>query len=206
MKRVLPIIVTLVLLVGLWKADPVRRADPMIEPAPLTRIDFPAVLGPWRLETLDGQLPKAFPPHNEVAERVAVYQSALVGDAPAYVRVVVAQDRRDLLAYEPTHAMQKIGWSPVVAEQSGDLWHTRHLRPTTLLDRAIDVHTAFVLPGTWGPEPSLHRSLDAAGPGWPGPGAIVQVIIPDGLDAEPMLVLTRDLASSLAQNLESAAP
>lgn len=209
MTRTFPIILVLLLALGVFLVDPARRADPMIEPARLpTAAQWrPPTIGGWiRSDDESDRLPRAYPPHNKIWQAsVAYFISTPGGGSEAYLRVVIAQDRRDLLAFEPTHAMRAGGWEPVRAQAVGELWRTRHSSHSGLLDEFVVLDTAFIAPGRWGSDPSITYAASTEGPGWPGPGAIVQVLFSGtiGDNAEAVREEVRRVAEQLSGELET---
>lgn len=209
MTRTLPIILVLLLALGVFLVDPARPAAPMMSPESLPTAEqgLAQSVGTWNRDpTWDDTLPIAYPPHNEVLDTSARYMSSATG-AEAFLRVVIAQDRRDLLAFEPTHAMRAGGWSSIGAEESSNLWQTRHTRHSDLVDEFLVVDTAFVIAGLWGPTPGITHAVSTGGPGWPGPGAIVQVLHGGGsaaADADILREEARRVADRLATELATA--
>lgn len=209
MTRGLPIILVLLLALGVYLTDPARRAGPMIEPAALptaAKWQSPTIEGWTRTDDQSERLPRAYPPHNSIWRVSVAYFTGTYGDgSEAYLRVVIAQDCRDLLAFEPTQAMRAGGWDLVDAQPIDGLWRTTHTSRAGLLDEFIELDTAFVAPGQWGSSPSIIDAQHANGPGWPGPGAIVQVLFSGTIDASAHAVreevrrLAQDLASELGQ-------
>ena len=211
MARFLPIILVMLLALGVFVIDPARRADPMISAAGLSA-------APWGAPTIDGwirnddeteRLPRAYPPHNTVRSESAAYVASTVGLASeAYLRVVMAQDCRDLLAYDPNHSMLAGGWEPVDAQAIGGFWRTRHTHRSALLDEVVVLDTMFVAPGQWGSDPAITSPAHNPGPGWPGPGAIVQVLFVGsvGENAATMRAEVQRLAENLASELGEPSP
>jgi hypothetical protein len=210
--RFLPILLVLLLALGVFVADPVRRAGEMIDAASLRAVagDAPPNVEGWILvDDPRERLPRAYPPHNEVTTRSASYVIGPFGPSPeAYVRVVVAQDCRDLLAYDPSHSMLAGGWRPVEAREHGGLWHSAHARRSALIDELVVLETAFVAPGRWGSDPAITSPANASGPGWPGAGAIVQVLLIGSATnhADAMRAEVRRLAERVADDLKDHAP
>lgn len=205
MTRTLPIILVLVFALGVFLVDPARRAGPMIEPAglPAAGHDLPLTLDVWIRDTSwNNTLPRAFPTRNQIWDGSARYVSSASG-SEAFLLVVIAQDRRDLLAFDPTHAMRADGWEPIDGEIIGEFLQTRHTRHTNLLDEFRVLETAFVAPGRWGASPSITNAAGHDGPGWPGPGAIVQMRVagPAGNDAAGLRDEVRRLARRLSTEL-----
>lgn len=205
MTRTLPIILVLVLALGVFLVDPARRAGSMISPAnlPLAGQDLSPILGRWIRDTSwNNTLPRAFPTHNQVWDGSARYVSSASG-SEAFLLVVIAQDRRDLHAFDPTHAMRADGWEPIDGEIIGEFLQTRHTRHTNLLDEFRVLETAFVAPGRWGANPSITNAAGNDGPGWPGPGAIVQMRVAGsaGDDAAGLRDEVRRLAQQLSTEL-----
>lgn len=205
MTRTLPIILVLLLAAGIFALDPVRRAGPMLAPEAVLA-DFeplPESIGAWQRDTQSEPLPRAFPPHNAVEGRTASYIHAPT-NSTAVVWIVLAQDRRDLLAFVPVHAMRAGGWSPTGGEEAEGLWRTRHARGGNLLVEYIELDTAFVVPGAWGPDRDELNQAAPRGPGWPGPGALVQVLLtaPREPQADDMRDQVRRLAELLAARLQ----
>lgn len=204
MKRALPTALTLLLAAVLWLVDPVRRAEPAIDPSGIAgSITLPELQG-WKADDARTALPSAFPPHNPISERTWVLDPAPLSDQQSFLRVIVAQDRRDLLAFDPIHAMRAGGWQPVSAGSVDGLWVTRHTRTAPLLDETVTLATAFVVPGKWSGQGSMLRQHDASGPGWPGPGAIVQAIVSEGDRATEIQELVEQLAEDIAGDLTEA--
>ena len=206
MKRVLPTILTIVLAAGLWLGDPVRRGEPPLDPTSIDPGQQPGVVGMWQMAQAAVALPRAFPPHYAVSERVWVYETSARSDRKAFVRIIVAQDRRDLLAFEPTHAMRAGGWQPKSASVVEGLWHTRHVRSAQLLSETVILDTAFVLPRGWTAQYEIIEDTATLGPGWPGPGAIVQLIAPEGYETNALRRLVKSIADGLSRQLASPAP
>jgi|GEM_PF-4276418 len=210
LTRSLPIIFVLLIALVVFLVDPARRAGPMIEPATLpTATDWqaPTIEGWTRNDDESERLPRAYPPHNAIWRiSVAYYTGAPGVGSEAYLRVVIAQDCRDLLAFEPTQAMRAGGWEPVDAQATGGLWRTTHTSHAGLLDEFVILDTAFVVPGRWGSSPSITSAESAQGPGWPGPGAIVQVLFSGAINENAQAVReeVRRMANVLAQELETA--
>lgn len=207
-KRVLPTILTLVIAGCLWLVDPVRRAGPMISPNEAMIGTLPATPTGWELGEATGDLPRAFPPHNAITQKLVVYNRLGRSEASVFLRVVIAQDRRDLLAYEPAHAMRAGGWQPESSLEVDGLWRTEHSRRSQLLEEVIIVDTAYVVPGRWSATLDLLHDAGLSGGGWPGPGAIVQLIIPaeDGVNARAFHDLVKEVAASVANSLGDASP
>lgn len=201
MKRALPTALTLVLATGLWLVDPVRRAEPAIDPASIAlTVATPAA---WGLSDAQADLPRAYPPHNRVAERTWVFDSMPGTSGRSFLRVVVAQDRRDLLAYDPVHAMQAGGWHSRSAQSSNGLWLTHHARSAPLLDETVTVVSAFVIPDVWSDQSALVYQQSASGPGWPGPGATVQLILPEDQPSAEVCDHIKQIAQHIAEQLAS---
>ncbi len=209
MTRTLPIILVLLLALGIFFADPARRAEPMISPARVLVAvrGLPVTIAGWQLVDQGDSLPRAYPPHYDVWEASARYGSdAPASGSTAYLRIVIAQDRRDLLAFDPTHAMRAGGWEPDVSvrpTETNGLWRTQHTRGAGLLDERVVLETAYVVPGRWGSDSRDLRILVDAGPGWPGPGAIVQMLVtaPVGPNAQAMRDVVKEMAQQLADEL-----
>ena len=204
MKRLLPILVTMTIAVGLFVIDPVRHAEPAIDPSRLAVEDMPATIGPWLREGAPDVLPRAYAPRNEVWESVTSYRPRTYeGPGSAYVRIVIAQDRRDLLAYEPAHAMRAGGWSSIDGELHDGLWQTQHTRREGLLSERVILCTAYVAPGGWGASAHVLDETRPAGSGWPGPAALVQVLTTAPVAADPTALhaFAQDLATALSARL-----
>ncbi|MFI4883187.1 MAG: hypothetical protein ACIAQU_11445 [Phycisphaerales bacterium JB064] len=208
MKRVLPTILTLVIAGCLWLIDPVRDEGPMISLSEAIVGTLPATPTGWMLGEATGDLPHAFPPHNAITQKLVVYNRLGRSEASVFLRVVIAQDRRDLLAYEPTHAMRAGGWQPESALEVDGLWHTEHSRRSQLLDEVITVDTVYIVPGMWSAQFDLLDDAGLSGSGWPGPGAIVQLIISaeDGVNAQPFHDFVKAMAENVADRLGDASP
>jgi hypothetical protein len=153
------------------------------------------------------RLPRAYPPHNAVFETSASYARRSGMESPsgsaAFIRVVVAQDRRDLLAFHPIHAMRRGGWEPDGSQQGEHAWRTRHVHTEDFLTEFIELDTVYVVPGFFGPRALVFESAAGRGPGWPGPGALVQVLVtaPGEAEAEQLRAAAIDLAQQLADDL-----
>lgn len=203
MKLVLPTILTLCCAAVLFLLDPTRQRGSMIDPGSLAPSAMPERVGPWVRLDSDETLPHAYPPHNLVWERVTTYQPASTesGDA-AFVHVIIAQDRRDLLAYEPSYAMRAGGWSSESAETTDGLNASQHSRREGLLKETLTIETAYILPGVWGPDRSIIDDAHPHGSGWPGPGAMVQLLTSSPLVQDPSSL--RDLVKNTAAELAAA--
>lgn len=202
MKTIVPIIAILGLALGVYALDPMRHAGPALRPAALgeSMAGAPAFLGDWRLDGPHTDMPRAFDTFREVHDRTVRY---VLGNDMAYVRVAIALDRRDLRAYMPAHAMRRVGWSPSPADVHDGLERCVHQRDTGLLEERVSVESAYVLPGQWGHDAGLIDRASPVGPGWPGPGAVVQLVLTNpeaGADALRRHV--RDLADALAHQMQ----
>lgn len=201
-KHAVPIIILLALAAALYAVDPLRRAGPGLTPASMEQMhsEPPASLGLWQLDGHQDALPRAFNSFHEVNERSVRY---MLDNDTAYLRVAVARDRRDLRAYAPAHAMRRAGWSalPPVAQHGLELCY--HEREMGLLAERISIESAYVLPGRWGHQAKAIDRAPPLGPGWPGPGAVVQLLLtnPDA-PAEALRQHVRTLADELAKSLQ----
>ncbi len=212
MARFIPFILVLLVALGVFLVDPIRRAGEMIDPKAIPIVaqwSPPRIDGWFHSEGSSDSLPRAYPPHNAIKSETVAYVSGMVGLASeAYLRVVVAQDCRDLLAYEPSHSMLAGGWEPVDAEEAGGFWRTRHAHRSTLVDEVVVLETIFVAPGVWGSNPTITRPAHNPGPGWPGPAAVVQVLFVGsfGDNANAVRTEARHLAEQLAADLGGRSP
>lgn len=202
----MPTILTLLLAAALWLVDPVRQAGPMLAVDRLPLEPMPAMVGSAVRTDDRPDLPSAFVPRRRVLERVCAYAQIRPGDAPAFVRIVVAQDRRDLMAYDPIYAMRAGGWLTIGSQAEGKLLKSIHARPADPTDQTMVLLTAFVRPGTWGAHRQAILSGGPIGPGWPGPGAVVQAMVPQGSDASAIRRLVESKAQRLARVLEDGVP
>ncbi|MGD1916417.1 MAG: hypothetical protein ACFCBV_09555 [Phycisphaerales bacterium] len=200
MKLVLPTILTLCCSVVILLVDPARQRGSMIEPSDIAPSAMPDRVGAWLRSNSNEELPHAYPPHNEVWERVTVYRPQGVETADAaFVRVIIAQDRRDLLAYEPSYAMRIGGWTPEGAEATNGLTVSRHARREGPLREMLTIETAYVAPGEWGASRGVIDDAQPDGPGWPGPGAVVQLLTTSPAeDPGALRQMVRDTAAELA--------
>lgn len=210
MNRVFPVILLLVVAAGVLVIDPARRAGEMIEPHRLAPDELPQQVGQWvRSKDVD-ELPRAYPPHNEIWSRTTRYQRAgLDGVETAFVRVVIAQDYRNLLAFEPEYAMRAGGWTSERTQAANGLHATQHARRDGLLKETLRVETAYIAPGVWGPDRSLSEGARPIGPGWPGPGSMVQLLTtaPLAEDTTELRSLIKSVASALSTRLaQDASP
>lgn len=208
MKRTLPIIALFLVVAGVVVIDPARRMGEMIEPRNLAPAELPEEVGQWLRVEGDDELPRAYPPHNAVWTRTTRYQpQGFEGLQTAFVRVVIASDRRDLLAFEPEHAMRAGGWATQGARAAHGLRVTTHARRGELLDETLQVETAYVSPGAWGQRRDIVNGVRPEGPGWPGPGALVQLLrtSPVVEDADGLRAMVKDLAGELSSQLERGA-
>lgn len=206
MTRTVPIILVVLLAAGIFLADPARRARAMIAPSsiPAGLRELPSDIPGWRADDLREPLPRAYPPHNAVWEASARYIADAPGSASvAYFRIVIAQDRRDLMAFDPTHAMRAGGWELVGATSTEGLRQTEHARRAGLLSERVVLETAYVEPGRWGPMPRTYDRAAGVDPGWPGPGAMVQVLVtaPVEGNALSLRAWVRERAGQLADEL-----
>ncbi|MEQ9095644.1 MAG: hypothetical protein RIE32_05210 [Phycisphaerales bacterium] len=219
MRRSIPVILILPVAAAVYMADPIRRQGPMLDPA---SVDVDAhvlqqdVAGWVRTETSQ-QMPLAFPPHNAVRIETIRYviRSTPEGDiglldddrriiAEAFLRIVIAQDRRDLLAFDPIEAMRSGGWSGQAGEDTDELRRTVHQRGPGPFTESVTLDTAYVAPGAWGADPAVLNAAGDLDRGWPGQGAMVQLLIADApseQDAQALRNVVRSAAEALAEAL-----
>lgn len=201
-KHVVPIIILLALAAALYAVDPLRRAGPGLTPASMEQMlsEPPASLGLWQLGGHQDALPRAFQSFHEVSEQSVRY---VQGNETAYLRVAIARDRRDLRAYAPAHAMRRAGWSALPPVEQHGLELCIHQREMGLLAERISIESAYVLPGRWGHQAKAIDRAPPLGPGWPGPGAVVQLVLTNPeAPANELRQHVRDLAEELASSLQ----
>lgn len=191
LRRVVPVILILPLAAMVYVIDPIRHQGSMIDP--LSYEDRVARLVSetpgWARTDLSESLPRAFPPHNRYLEATTQYRSIgtsgrLVSGPPsvaqAFLRIVIVQDRRDLLAFDPIQAMRAGGWTNQLERDYEGFRRTIHVRGPGQYGEQVTLDTIYVVPGDWGADPGIIEEADRSGPGWPGPGAIVQLLLTDG--------------------------
>lgn len=203
LKHIVPTIVLLLVALGVFLIDPMRRAGPALQPSLLAEslAPVPELLGPWQLDGREESMPRAYQPLRSVYERTERYSCQ--ADS-AYVRVVIACDRRDLLAYVPSHAMHRKGWLALPVEIVEGLERSNHTYDSGLLVERITVESAYVLPGRWGPDAGVFDREAPMGSGWPGPGAVVQLLLTNPhAPANELREHVRELAQALALALQT---
>lgn len=208
-RGVLPTIVLVALALGVFALDPVRRAPAAIEPGSLVvGPELPqgsAWLGRESIQDQPAQdLPRAYPPHKSYADVVFGFEASEGGlDGEAFLRVVVVEDRHDLLAFEPRYAMRAGGWDMVASGASDGMWRTEHTQGSGLLRERLVVETVYVVPGRWDARRAIAAEAGTLGPGWPGPGALVQIVatLPLGADLEPLRAQAQAIAEELSASL-----
>ncbi|MEO1008379.1 MAG: hypothetical protein AAFX79_07415 [Planctomycetota bacterium] len=171
------ILLTLVALLAIALADPVADAPQPRIPDAWRDIAAQASrdVGPWTYRAEDDPPRSAFRTRHEVVVRRLVFRHRSGGPrAMAVLQIVLAADRRDLLAYEPAYALPLAGWRPAEPDQleSRSMLMVRGEGP--LAERIRADHQA-VLPGRVAGGWRQAIRAEPIGPGWPGPAAAVQV-------------------------------
>jgi len=178
MRRAASIILVIALCAGVVLVDPSRgHGAARIPEAWSEAADLPPRIGRWTAAEADGTLPWAISPRRAVRVLEAAYAPARGRPATARVRIVLAADRRDLLAVCPDLAMSAGGWERhELRLETASTTSTHQRRAGPVAERAV-AYTAFAIPGRVAGSWEALGDLDAAGPGWPGPGAAVQAVV-----------------------------
>ncbi|MFI4917196.1 MAG: hypothetical protein ACIAS6_11910 [Phycisphaerales bacterium JB060] len=205
MRRVVPIILVLPIALMVYLADPIRRAGPMIDPVAIAAPngELPPAINGWVRAIESEMLPRAYPPHNLTWQPTARYVDPLTGDE-AFLRVVVVQDRRDLLAFDPSEAMRAGGWAHEGSRKDERFHHTSHRKGPEPFTERVTLDTVYVAPGYLGPNREAISRIDHQGPGWPGPAALVQLLLTsdDPVAHKNLQHVAWDLARTLADRLD----
>lgn len=206
MRRIVPVILVLPIALMVYLADPIRRAGPMIDPEAIAsaHAELPPAIDGWARASESETLPRAYPPHNLTWQPTARYVDPLTGDE-AFLRVVVVQDRRDLLAFDPSEAMRAGGWTHEESRKGERFHRTSHRKGPEPFTERVTLDTVYVAPGYLGPDREATSNIDHRGPGWPGPAALVQLLLTsDAPEAHKNLQdAAWDLARALADRLDA---
>ncbi len=211
LRQIVPVITMLALALAVCVADPIRRSGAVIDLESLDAEVASLVRAPrgWVRVEFAQPLPKAYPPHYAFIDETTQFRR-LAGTGIenatliAFLRIAVVQDRRDLLAFDPAEAMRANGWTSEDGAADQDARRTVHGRGTDAYGDRVTLDTIYVVPGDWGPDPALIANAGHRGPGWPGPGAIVQVLVTEGdeqTDVPALSALALQIAESLAESL-----
>jgi hypothetical protein len=214
-SRTVPIILIIPLAVAVYLADPIRHKGTMVDPSAYEAgiADLIVETPGWTRTELSETLPRAFPPHNAYLDKTTQYQYVGAaglpgGDSPsateAFLRIVIVQDRRDLLAFDPIQAMRAGGWTGRAGQRREGFRRTIHGRGPGQYGERVTLDTIYVVPGAWGADPQIIAEAGRSGPGWPGPGAIVQLLLNGGGEqgeAPGLSEAARRVAEALARSL-----
>lgn len=201
----------LALALAVCVADPIRRSGGMVDLEALEDNATSLARTPpgWVRVESSQPLPRAYPPHNAFLDETIQYRrlSGSGFDNPnliAFLRIAIVQDRRDLLAFDPIEAMRANGWTSEDGPTGQDARRTIHGRGIDAYGDRVTLDTIYVVPGDFGADPELIAEAGHRGPGWPGPGAIVQVLVTEGeeqADVPALSSLALQIAESLAKSL-----